>query len=187
MVSIIIGIVYEQVSAPLHHPPSAPAGMLIHIVWHIIAPAANMSPAMRCPNLWRHIDGPTVSGCAQFTSSGIGIRHCHHLLAGNHCGHYRRRTGPVANVRFVFGKKYKYRQTGRQPDFHFNFPFPTSQGIHTMLPISWPVSVVLALFMTAIHIIYRIGTSPEYTPNFPMVSLKSKLVLINRKIISGRA
>lgn len=40
-----------------------------------------------------------------------------------------------------------------------------------MLPISWPVSVVLALFMTAIHIIYRIiGTSPEYSPNFPMVS-----------------
>lgn len=44
------------------------------------------------------------------------------------------------------------------------------QGIHTMLPISWPVSVVLALFMTAIHIVYRIGTSPDYACNLPMVS-----------------
>jgi len=39
-----------------------------------------------------------------------------------------------------------------------------------MLPISWPVSVVLALFMTAIHIVYRIGTSPDYAPNLSMVS-----------------
>lgn len=58
-----------------------------------------------------------------------------------------------------------------QSDFHFEFPF--RQGIHTMLPISWPVSVVLALFMTAIHIIYRIGTSPDYSPNFPMVSFNN--------------
>lgn len=39
-----------------------------------------------------------------------------------------------------------------------------------MLPISWPVSVVLALFMTAIHIIYRIGASPGYAPDLSMVS-----------------
>ena len=39
-----------------------------------------------------------------------------------------------------------------------------------MLPISWPVSVVLAVFMTAIHIVYRIGESPNYEPNLPVVS-----------------
>lgn len=132
----------------MHPPPSSlpPAGMLIHIVWHIIAPAANMSPAMRCPNLWRHIDGPTVSGCAQFTGSGFGICHCHHLLAGHHCGHYWRRTGPVANVRFVFGKKYKCRQLARFP-FQFSishFPFRRAFTQCCQFPgqslWSWPYS-----------------------------------------------
>ncbi|KAL9908021.1 adenylate cyclase type 2 Ac76E isoform 1-T4 [Glossina fuscipes fuscipes] len=56
-------------------------------------------------------------------------------------------------------------------------------GIHTMLPISWPVSVVLAVFMTAIHIVYRIGMSPEYTPNLPVVF--GELVMLASASISG--
>uniref|UniRef100_A0A1A9VKW3 adenylate cyclase n=1 Tax=Glossina austeni TaxID=7395 RepID=A0A1A9VKW3_GLOAU len=56
-------------------------------------------------------------------------------------------------------------------------------GIHTMLPISWPVSVVLAVFMTAIHIVYRIGMSPDYTPNLPLVF--GELVMLASASISG--
>ncbi|SPP77273.1 adenylate cyclase type 2 isoform X2 [Drosophila guanche] len=55
--------------------------------------------------------------------------------------------------------------------------------IHSMLPISWPVSVVLALFMTAIHIVYRIGTSPDYAPNLPM--LFGEIVMLASASISG--
>ncbi|KAH8267958.1 hypothetical protein KR026_012346 [Drosophila bipectinata] len=55
--------------------------------------------------------------------------------------------------------------------------------IHSMLPISWPVSVVLALFMTAIHIVYRIGTSPDYSPNLPM--LFGEIVMLASASISG--
>ncbi|XP_064545119.1 adenylate cyclase type 2 isoform X2 [Drosophila montana] len=56
-------------------------------------------------------------------------------------------------------------------------------GIHTMLPISWPVSVVLAFFMTAVHIVYRIGTSPEYAPNLPM--LFGEIVMLASASVSG--
>ncbi|XP_030371932.1 adenylate cyclase type 2 isoform X2 [Scaptodrosophila lebanonensis] len=56
-------------------------------------------------------------------------------------------------------------------------------GIHTMLPISWPVSVVLALFMTAIHIVYRIGTSADYAPNLPM--LFGEIVMLASASVSG--
>ncbi|EDV97789.1 adenylate cyclase type 2 isoform X2 [Drosophila grimshawi] len=56
-------------------------------------------------------------------------------------------------------------------------------GIHTMLPISWPVSVVLALFMTAIHIVYRIGSSPDYAPNLPM--LFGEIVMLASASVSG--
>ncbi|XP_026848978.1 adenylate cyclase type 2-like [Drosophila persimilis] len=55
--------------------------------------------------------------------------------------------------------------------------------IHSMLPISWPVSVVLALFMTAIHIVYRIGTSPDYAPDLPM--LFGEIVMLASASISG--
>ncbi|XP_044313698.1 adenylate cyclase type 2 isoform X1 [Drosophila rhopaloa] len=55
--------------------------------------------------------------------------------------------------------------------------------IHSMLPISWPVSVVLALFMTAIHIVYRIGTSTDYSPNLPM--LFGEIVMLASASVSG--
>ncbi|XP_017843837.2 adenylate cyclase type 2 isoform X2 [Drosophila busckii] len=56
-------------------------------------------------------------------------------------------------------------------------------GIHTMLPISWPVSVVLALFMTAIHIVYRIGTSADYVPDLP--TLFGEIVMLASASVSG--
>lgn len=32
-------------------------------------------------------------------------------------------------------------------------------GVHTMLPISWPVSVILAVVLAFIHLGYRLGTN----------------------------
>ncbi|KAH8405251.1 hypothetical protein KR222_000518, partial [Zaprionus bogoriensis] len=56
-------------------------------------------------------------------------------------------------------------------------------GIHTMLPISWPVSVVLALFMTAIHILYRIIASPKNSDYLPM--LFGEIVMLASASVSG--
>ncbi|KAH8370739.1 hypothetical protein KR093_004841, partial [Drosophila rubida] len=56
-------------------------------------------------------------------------------------------------------------------------------GIHTMLPISWPVSVVLALFMTAIHIGYRIGCPEDNGFNLPM--LFGEIVMLASASVSG--
>ncbi|XP_037933392.1 adenylate cyclase type 2 isoform X2 [Teleopsis dalmanni] len=61
--------------------------------------------------------------------------------------------------------------------------FAVFLGIHTMLPISWPVSVVLAVFMTAIHIVYRVGTSQDYMPNLPM--LFGEIVMLASASVSG--
>ncbi|KAH8306990.1 hypothetical protein KR044_002461 [Drosophila immigrans] len=56
-------------------------------------------------------------------------------------------------------------------------------GIHTMLPISWPVSVVLALFMTAIHIGYRIGWPVDNASDLPM--LFGEIVMLASASVSG--
>ncbi|XP_059216957.1 adenylate cyclase type 2 isoform X2 [Stomoxys calcitrans] len=61
--------------------------------------------------------------------------------------------------------------------------FAVFLGIHTMLPISWPVSVVLALFMTAIHIAYRVCISPDYSPNLPV--LFGEIVMLASASVSG--
>ncbi|XP_017466015.1 PREDICTED: adenylate cyclase type 2 isoform X2 [Rhagoletis zephyria] len=61
--------------------------------------------------------------------------------------------------------------------------FAVFLGIHTMLPISWPVSVVLAFFMTTVHIIYRIATSEEYTPSLPL--LFGEIIMLASASVSG--
>ncbi|XP_062128322.1 LOW QUALITY PROTEIN: adenylate cyclase type 2 [Drosophila sulfurigaster albostrigata] len=57
-------------------------------------------------------------------------------------------------------------------------------GIHTMLPISWPVSVVLALFMTAIHIGYRFGC-PEDEDGPDLAMLFGEIVMLASASVSG--
>ncbi|XP_067644332.1 adenylate cyclase type 2 isoform X2 [Eurosta solidaginis] len=61
--------------------------------------------------------------------------------------------------------------------------FAVFLGIHTMLPISWPVSVVLAVFMTAVHVIYRVATSENYTPNLPL--LFGEIIMLASASVSG--
>ncbi|XP_073843090.1 adenylate cyclase type 2-like isoform X2 [Musca autumnalis] len=61
--------------------------------------------------------------------------------------------------------------------------FAVFLGIHTMLPISWPVSVVLALFMTAIHVVYRLCIAPDYSPNLPV--LFGEIVMLASASVSG--
>jgi len=144
------------------------SGMLIYILYGwagIIAPAADTVAGIGGPNLWLNTDGSTISGGAQFASSCLGLCHCYHLLVGHHCGHHRQRAGSSTHVCTVSGKRLSKLLAGICWTYAF-----VLQGIHTMLPISWPVSVVLAVFMTAIHIVCKIGTSKDYAPNLPMVS-----------------
>lgn len=52
-----------------------------------------------------------------------------------------------------------------------------------MLPISWPVSLVLALFMTAFHVIHTIIMN-EFSPDINMVCIYLK-VGFNSNIFSA--
>nr|XP_036216570.1 adenylate cyclase type 2 isoform X1 [Bactrocera oleae] len=61
--------------------------------------------------------------------------------------------------------------------------FAVFLGIHTMLPISWPVSLVLALFMSAFHVIYRIVTSKDYAASLPF--LFGEVIILASASISG--
>ncbi|XP_020716800.1 adenylate cyclase type 2 isoform X2 [Ceratitis capitata] len=59
--------------------------------------------------------------------------------------------------------------------------FAVFLGIHTMLPISWPVSMVLAFFMTTIHVICRI--SEDYRHNIPL--LLGEIIMLVSASVSG--
>lgn len=49
------------------------------------------------------------------------------------------------------------------------------QGVHTMLPISWPVSVVLAVLLSIIHLSYRIASNAH---SFPILFLEQVMNFI---------
>lgn len=55
-------------------------------------------------------------------------------------------------------------------------------GIHTMLPISWPVSVVLAGIMTIVHVIYRILSN---TNPFDIRLLAGEIIMLGTASVSG--
>lgn len=52
----------------------------------------------------------------------------------------------------------------RSHNNHITIHAHASQGVHTMLPISWPVSVVLAALLSLIHLSHRIASN---APGFP--------------------
>lgn len=61
--------------------------------------------------------------------------------------------------------------------------FAVFLGIHTMLPISWPFSLVLALLMTIFHVVHKIGTSPGFSPDADM--LIAEVFMLAAASISG--
>ncbi|XP_055383731.1 adenylate cyclase type 2 isoform X2 [Condylostylus longicornis] len=61
--------------------------------------------------------------------------------------------------------------------------FAVILGIHTMLPISWPVSLVLAGLMTVIHVICKISSTPDYSPNLQL--LIGEVVMLATASVSG--
>ncbi|XP_055908178.1 adenylate cyclase type 2 isoform X2 [Eupeodes corollae] len=61
--------------------------------------------------------------------------------------------------------------------------FAVFLGIHTMLPISWPVSLVLAFFMTVIHVVHKIGSSPAFSPDIDM--LIAEVIMLGTASVSG--
>lgn len=60
----------------------------------------------------------------------------------------------------------------------FRFYLHTNQGVHTMLPISWPVSVVLAAILSIIHFGFRIVL---YSDNFPELFIQTVSVAVGCK------
>lgn len=57
-----------------------------------------------------------------------------------------------------------------------NIFFFIFQGVHTMLPISWPVSVVLAVLLSIIHLTYRIASNIHA---FPVLFLEQVIITLN--------
>lgn len=53
---------------------------------------------------------------------------------------------------------------GKKTFCSLNGPFDRIQGVHTMLPISWPVSVVLAVILSIIHFGLRIALNTDDYP-----------------------
>lgn len=61
--------------------------------------------------------------------------------------------------------------------------FAVILGIHTMLPVSWPVSVVMAVFMTIVHLIYKICIASDFSPNFQL--LLGEVIMLATASVSG--
>ncbi|XP_055628937.1 adenylate cyclase type 2 isoform X2 [Toxorhynchites rutilus septentrionalis] len=58
-------------------------------------------------------------------------------------------------------------------------------GVHTMLPISWPVSVVLAVILCLVHIGYRLWSGLHDLPTFFFPQLLAELIFLASASISG--
>lgn len=54
-----------------------------------------------------------------------------------------------------------------------------------MLPISWPLSVVLAIIVAFMHITYRLSTNFEHFPDFFWRQLLGETILLITASISG--
>lgn len=59
------------------------------------------------------------------------------------------------------------------------------QGVHTMLPISWPVSVVLAVILCLVHIGYRLWDGVHDLPAYFFPQLLAELIFLASASVSG--
>ncbi|XP_059607594.1 adenylate cyclase type 2 [Phlebotomus argentipes] len=58
-------------------------------------------------------------------------------------------------------------------------------GVHTMLPVSWPCSVVLAVILSLVHLAYRIGTNFQEFPPLFLQQLSGEAILLATASVSG--
>ncbi|XP_065078953.1 adenylate cyclase type 2 isoform X2 [Ochlerotatus camptorhynchus] len=58
-------------------------------------------------------------------------------------------------------------------------------GVHTMLPVSWPVSVVLAVILCLVHIGYRLWAGVHDLPAYFFPQLLGELIFLASASISG--
>ncbi|XP_055692723.1 adenylate cyclase type 2 isoform X3 [Lutzomyia longipalpis] len=58
-------------------------------------------------------------------------------------------------------------------------------GVHTMLPVSWPCSVVLAVILSLVHLAYRIGTNFQEFPPIFLQQLSGEAILLATASVSG--
>lgn len=61
-------------------------------------------------------------------------------------------------------------------------PSHNNQGVHTMAPVSWQVSVLLALILSGAHLTYRITANfGEYPPSFVQQVGECQLAFVTHK------
>lgn len=60
-----------------------------------------------------------------------------------------------------------------------------AQATHTMLPISWPVSVIIAIILSILHIGYRIGTSLNGTSDINFAQILAEIIFLASASVSG--
>lgn len=61
-----------------------------------------------------------------------------------------------------------------------------AQATHTMLPISWPVSVIIAIVLSILHIGYRIGTSfNETVDDVNIAQILAEVIFLASASVSG--
>lgn len=54
-----------------------------------------------------------------------------------------------------------------------------------MLPVSWPVSVIIAIILSVVHIGYRIGTSFDETRDWNLSQIAAEVIFLGSASISG--
>lgn len=60
-----------------------------------------------------------------------------------------------------------------------------AQATHTMLPISWPVSVIIAIVLSILHIIFRIGMSFNGTIDTNLAQMLAEIIFLASASVSG--
>lgn len=125
------------------------------------------------------IDCTSISNRDVITTYGIDICCIDNSYIGNGVDRCQWNTRTVAIVCINFGKLFYFFSTCLLVVISFlififcSFFLISSnlflaskciQGIHTMLPISWPVSVVLAVFISAVHLCCRIIQDNIFLP-----------------------
>ncbi|XP_055530208.1 adenylate cyclase type 2 isoform X2 [Wyeomyia smithii] len=58
-------------------------------------------------------------------------------------------------------------------------------GVHTMLPISWPVSVVLAVILSLVHISYRLWSGVHDLPTYFFPQLLAEMIFLASASVLG--
>lgn len=143
--------------------------MILFVVVAQLSPdAACYRGDMRCT------DSSSISDCNVIADNRSWLRRINHRYIGHGVDNRRSNVSSPAVVRIDFGEYVRYRSHENEHERNSRprkllLKIITNacvnmfcmQGVHTMLPISWPVSVVLAVILSVIHLGCRIASSVQ--------------------------